>query len=621
MNKFRGIVAKVLVVLMFGLLIVSFAVWGIGDMLRQRAPNAVVATVGDAEVTVPEFREAYTLTFRQQQRTYGPQFTQEMATAMGLPQQVVQQLILTKTFQEQAADLGLVVTDEQVRTAIFRTPTFQDSLGKFDRQRFEQFLRTSGLSEGRFIELVRRDIARQRLTAPLAGAADAPDVLVEALRRYDAETRTASYFTVPQTSVEVPAPTDEQLGDYYENNKNRYLAPEYRTVSFLTIDPERLAAEVHVDDAALRKAYEDALPDLRQPEQRTLRQIVYPDQAAAQAAKERLQAGESFDALADADHQIVDLGQTTREGVLPGLADAAFSGESGSVVGPVETPFGWHLVQIESVTPAAEPTFEEAADQLRTDMKRRQAIDAAVNLANEVDDAMAGGATVEEAAQSLGLPLQTIANVDREGENVDGVAVTGLPAPDVFLKTAFETAQDSDSLLTEMPGGGYFLLHVDTVTPAAPKPLDEVRDQVVANWQAEERSRLAYEQAEALAKKVQDGATLESVAEEAGQAVQQTDQLQRTATAPSPNLVGGLFGAKQGEVVVSDGPDGPIVAKLTAIDVPAAPAEADANGTLKKQIASGLSQDVITAYADALERGYGVSVNQQQLQEAQPTAY
>ena len=67
--------------------------------------------------------------------------------------------------------------------------------------------------------------------------------------------------------------------------------------------------------------------------------------------------------------------------------------------------------------------------------------------------------------------------------------------------------------------------------------------------------------------------------------------------------------------------DGPIVAKLTAIDVPAAPAEADANGTLKKQIASGLSQDVITAYADALERGYGVSVNQQQLQEAQPTAY
>ena len=195
--------------------------------------------------------------------------------------------------------------------------------------------------------------------------------------------------------------------------------------------------------------------------------------------------------------QPADTGLVTKTGLLPEIAGPAFAAADGAVVGPVKTVLGWQLAKLVKIEPGKPAVLAEVHDEIAKQLANRQASDQLVEVANQLDDALAGGASLEEAAKKLGLPLQTVADVARNGEGLDGKPIADLVGTPQLLPVAFSTDPGQTSSQIDDGANGYFILRVDQVTPPALRPLDQVKAKVLADWQAEARDKAAADKAQA----------------------------------------------------------------------------------------------------------------------------
>lgn len=211
----QTLVGKIIATVFFVALILSFAIWGIGDIFRG-APASTVAEVGDTTISVNQVRNAYTNQLQQLGRQFRTVITPEQARMLGLDQQVLNSLITEAVMTEEVKGLGLSVSDELVARSIMDNPAFKGSDGQFNRALFDQALRNVGLSEAGFVQEQRAAMARAHLADALAGDVTVPAAAKDAMHRYASERRTASYFVLtPAVAGDIPAPTAEQLQSFY----------------------------------------------------------------------------------------------------------------------------------------------------------------------------------------------------------------------------------------------------------------------------------------------------------------------------------------------------------------------------------------------------------------------
>jgi len=618
MGKLRGIVAKILLYSLFGLLILSFAVWGIGDMFRGRTAAPVVAEVGEMQVTQEEYRRAFSSEYHRAQQLLGGSFDIQDAQSLGLPQQVLGDLIGRRLYDAETERLRLTVTEEQIREEIFAIPAFQNEFGQFDRFRYEQALRMNQLTEAGLVQRMSSDIARGQILSALVSGLRAPQTLADGLYRYRGETRVADYLVIDRNQVETPPePSESELRALYEELIDDFEAPEYREITWLYIDPAQLAGDAVLEESLLREAYEDRRREFEQPERRAVRQMLFDEEEEALAAYERVAAGEDFVAVAEAltGDAPSDLGLVARDEMPSALAGAVFAAEGTGTTEPVESAFGWHLIEVTTIEPGGTTPFEEVREQLALDLAEREAVESAIALANRLDDLMAGGASLEEAASDLNLEPRRLDAVSRQGRDREEQQIDGLPDPERFLDSSFRTQPGEESLLTETDTGGFFIVRVDGVIPPAPRPFETVRDTVVERWAAQERDALAFDRADALADRLRAGESLEALAEAEGLELRQTAPLARGASQPSAALTEQLFSVRPDEVVVASGPRGPHIAVLREVR-PAEPgSEPERLAELREGATGGLQQDMEQLFRQALERHYGVSINERRVDD------
>ena len=454
-TKRKNIVVKSVTFLLFGMLIASFAVWGIGDIFRTPAQVRAVAEVGEEPIDQQDYARALRREINRVGRRFGAQLEIDQARALGMPDQVLSQMISRVLFDQKAAGMNMLGTDARVRRLVRQEPAFQNSLGEFDRNRFDQQLRNMGMGEGEYIETLRRDIARQQIASAISEAAAAPPQLAEALYRYREERRVARVLVVPNASItDLPTPEPAALKAFHTEFSNRFMAPEWRGVTLIQFRVEDLAAETTVSETKLREEFDARFEDLATPEKRTIQQIIFDDEETAREAETRLNDGADFAMVAQelTGADPVDLGALEREALPTDLADAAFSIEAEAASAPLESPLGWHIFRILKVEPRKEPIFAEIRERLARDVATDLAIESRDSIANQLDDELASGATIEEAGQSLGLTLRRIDAIDRQGKSPAGERGEDLP-PGRFRAVTFETAAGTESLLTETATG------------------------------------------------------------------------------------------------------------------------------------------------------------------------
>ena len=622
-EKKKNPIKKIVTIALFSLLIASFGVWGIGDIFQGPSHTYAVAEVGKTSISQQEFSRNLRAELGRLAPQFGGRLDIEQARALGLVQQVMDRLVNRALFDQHASDLGLVVTKDQLREQIATLPAFQDATGRFSSFQFEQALRNSGLTEDAFLAGLTGDIQRQQLTSAISGAALTPRTLADALYRYSAETRTAETVLLRNDSVaELPEPTDAQIQTYYSNASGSFLAPEFRNLSVLQIRPDKLTDEVAVSDEQLSEEYEIQKESLSVPERRSVSQVLYPNEEDAKAALAMIREGRDFATVAEETGAgaPVSLGLVSRPqlaGQLPALAEGAFAVAEGGVSEPVQSPLGWHLAQVSEIQEGTVTPFDEVADQLRDEIKLRLATDTVISLANSLDDAMAGGATLEEAASALSLSVENFSRVDRSGSDETGESIDALPNDRTFLNTAFSTEVGQESLLTETQDGSYFVVRVLESIPANTRPLADVRDEVIAAWQEAEVSRVLTEKAQVLADALNNGGDLAALAEEAGLTVSTTPALRRFNSNPTPgvplDLPSTLFDLQKGKAAVVEDAEGVMVAKLTEIaDAPQETADT-AIETLQQNLAGRMQNDLVSQFMTTLNGTYSVSVNNRNL--------
>ena len=610
LTSLRKGAASWLAKILFALLILSFAAWGVGDYLSPEVEDAV-AKVGESEIGAEEFRREYSRQFNDWRRRLGGNVTPELAAQLGLPQEVLQAAVRRRLVELEAGRLGLAVGDGQVRRAIEEDPNFGGRLGGFDRALFERVLLTNGLSEGEFVSMLRRDLSRRQVDRSIARPVQASRSMAEAVHRYRDETRKAVLIRVPEDAALPDEPGEAELRAWHEANRDDFMAPAYRAVTAIVLDPDRWLDRVQADPAAVRDAYEARMHDFTVPATRRVRQVLFDDEAKAQAFMAQLSTGSELErAAGNAGSTVSDLGPVSRS-QLPqaALADAVFSLDGEGVTGPVRTPLGWHVLAVDQVSEETVTPFENVREGLQREVAREIAVERLADLANDLDDQLAGGAGFEDAARMLDLPLLTIAAVDGSGLDRAGQQPEGLPAEPNFLRTAFSTPVGEDSLLGELGDGGYFVLRVEGETPPAVRPFEEARPLVLAAWRAGRLDEAAKAKADALAARLREGRTPASVAE--GRAVEEAGPFTRTETKPESGLsrevVQAVFAAERGEVVVARIADGYAVAVVGSIEPP--PYSEEKIESIRAQLSAEMVEDVRRQFHAALQDRFGVVVN------------
>jgi peptidyl-prolyl cis-trans isomerase D len=619
-KRSAGIVVKAFL----GLLILSFAVWGIGDIFRGGGDTSI-AHVGGVNIAPDQFKTEFQREMTRLERAFGGRFDRDQARALGVPEQVLERMITRLLFGLGADELGIAIHDDLVATKIRQAPSFRGILGKFDRNQFMSVLSSSGVTEQQYIAMIREDLARSQFLKSMSDGSEAPKILVEAVYRHRGEQRIAEFIKVADQSMTgIAEPDTAALEEFRRGNAARFIAPEYRALTAITINAKHIAKEIAVSEKQLTEAFEQRQDEFNLPERRRLRQILFSDkdEEKAKKARERLSVGASFadvaKDMAGMDADALDMDAMTREQFLPELAETAFALSEGDVSGPIKSPLGWHLIQVAGIENGGQQTLAEVRQKLTQDIAKEKAIDSLFSLANKLEDELGGGTTLEEAASKLDLKLIKTDGIDRQGRDAAGIKVEGLP-PKPFMETAFAMSENSESLLTETGADGYFIVRVDRIIAPAPHPIDAVKAEITDAWKTQQRAEAAEKIAQELLKRLSDGAELATIVSESGRAVTTTKAFTRSgegAPAELPeDLIAGLFAANPGEALRARGGDGHFVARLK--EVRAAHPASDPEGVvaLYNELSQSLREDVLAQLAGALRKRFPVTVNRQAIDQ------
>lgn len=610
-------VAKVL----FILLIISFGVWGIGDIFRKSGSDSTVAEIGKVKISAATLDAEFRQQVNRLRQVTGGRFDMEQARALGLVDQSLQQLVQRTLYDLAVDDAGIMIGTDLIQRRIAQERAFQGPTGRFEPDLFRRVLAANNLTEPGFIGMLRRDMARELMVGMVGVGAEPPKTLVSELYRYRQEKRTADTLTLTNAAVgDVGMPDDAALTRFHEDRAVRFTAPEYRSLTVASLTVDDIAKEITIPEDDLRAAYEARSDEFRSPERRTLSMVLVQDEATARRITEAVDGGAALDAAAgQTGTEVTVLDKVTRD-ELPELAPV-FDRAVGTVSAPIETPLGWHVVRVDAIVPAGEASFDSVRDKLLDALRRDKAADALFELSNKLDDLLAGSTPLEEAAQRLGLRMVRVESVDAQGRTPAGTPVEGVPALQEVLKTASTMAEGTDSRLTETKEGSYFVVRVDRITPPKLRPLEEVRDQVVAGWQAEQRTRRTAALAEEAAKHLRDGNGLPEVAMASGAVPGTAGPLTRDAAPGGPlpgDLVQRLFEMKPGEVINGVTADGQMVVRLREI-IPADPTAPDAGlDPVKTSVTEGLSGDLMAEFGNALRGRYPVAIHRDTLQSMYP---
>ncbi|QFS83217.1 Peptidyl-prolyl cis-trans isomerase D [Roseivivax sp. THAF40] len=602
-----GRISKFFLWILMGLLLVGLAGFG---AVNLSGTARSVAAVGDQEVSVDAYARAVQQELRALQAQRGEAVTFAEARQAGLDTQVLSQLVLTRALDYEANRLGISVGDEMVAAELAQVGAFQGPNGQFSRDAYSFALDNAGMSESEFEEDLRNEISRTVFQGGVFSGLTMPAPYTDAIIEYAGERRDVTFAVLTGADLEVgiDAPTEDDLRSFYDENIDRYTIPETKRITYAWITPDMILDSVEVPEETLREAYEEQSARFNMPERRLVERLVFSDDTAAEAAAARIADGEiTFEALV-AERGLAlsdtDLGAVSRDD-LGDAAEAVFAAETGSVAGPAPTGLGPALFRVNAELAAVETSFEEAVPMLRDTLVLDRARRVIAAQAESYDNELAGGATLEELAESTDL---TLGQIDWNRDSNDDIAA--YPA---FNSAARAAAEDDYPEIVELGDGGLFALRVDGIDAPAPASFEEVEAEVSAAWEQERTTAALLEQAEAHAEAISQGASFA----DRGLPDTELTGVERTAVPERlpRNAVADAFDAESGSAIAVAGPDRVAVIRVDAI-TPADPESEDAVALatrLSEQAEAALADDLFRALSADIQSRAGVTVNQDAL--------
>lgn len=499
----QGVIAKSILVLV----ILSFAFTGVSSYLGS-STEVAAATVNGEEISNSALEQAYENERGRLEQQLGDMFSTLSADdnyMQSVKQSVLERLVAEKLLDQNAAELGLRVSDEQIRTAIMQEPAFQTD-GRFDNDRYQAILRQLGYQANSFRDMMRVDMTRRQLVATLVGSEFVLPGEAEYLANIQGQTRDINYLVIDSTPFLAAASvTDEQIQTYYNSNLGQFVRPEIVSLNYIELDAKQLAADVTVTEADAQAYYDENKVQYLQPEKRLAAHILIgldEDNAEdkAEAIYQKLQNGEDFAALAKAESQDTFSGEQGGQldwfeaGVMEPEFDAAlFALDKGNYSNVVKTNFGYHIIKALDIQAGAEAPFADVKEKIIAQLQEQQAVDKFYELQQVLaDTSYEVPDTLSEAARELGVEVKTTPEFTRNS----APALFSKPA---ILKEAFSSnvlldGMNSDVL--EVEANHVVVIRVNSHKAAGTMELAEVRDGIAGRLKQEQANENARQQAQ-----------------------------------------------------------------------------------------------------------------------------
>lgn len=630
-NSFRKYARYIILSVLFGMLIISFAFWGIGDMLRLGGRSSEVAHVGGTHiplygwlggtpVTVEEVRDRFNRQLEQIQRQTGQRPEPEQAVRFGLHLRALEDVIQRAVIDNAIREYGLSISDNEVRAAIARNPAFQGTGGTFDPLLYRNRLQQARVPEALYVIDVRREIASSQLFGVVRTDGLGPKSLRDDIFRMESEKRIAETVYVPDAIiVDVAKPTAEQLNTYFEANKAKFQIPEYRAFSYVLMTVDDVMGQVSVTPEQLKQEYDARSGQFGAAEKRDVDQAMADSEEKAKQLIAAAQGGKSLEAAAKdvlgSSDGVIKLGPIEKKDLPPGaLADGVFSQPEGLGPAPIQSPLGWHVVRVNKIEPGKVTPFDEVKGKLEDELKAQQAPDLLIKLVTDFERSLSKTQSMVESAKELDLKVKSFENVDARGQDPSGKQVVVGPAAAELVQAAFATRESSESQLLETQRGEYFVVRTDRVTPARIPALSEVETKVVEAWQNEERRKQADEKVKAAVEKANSGGDLGVIAKELGLELRTTKPVSRfdadTGNYLTQQATQELFKLPQGKAQAVRSSEGSVIVRVKEVQAADLAKETDALARFGTQLDSMIATDLVAQLLAALRNKYGVSLDE-----------
>ncbi len=620
LESLRRGATKVLVFTLLAILVLSFAVWGIGDVIRQ-SNQAPVAEVGGKAIGAAEFTAAVQNRRQMFARQMGQPLSPEQSRAFGIDSAVLSELVNGAAIGNHARAMGLRLSDQAIAEQIRSDPAFQGPDQTFSRAAFDERIRQAGYTEQRYFTERRDNEVREQLTEALAEGVVISDTQLNLAHRFREETRSLSLLRLDPAKLPPSSEPDEKgLKAVYDEQKRAFTEPERRRIVVLMVSADDLRERAKVEDAEVKGSWEQTRASWDLPERRRIQQIFFTTKAEAQTQAKAIEGGKSFlmAALeANGAQGRLDQGLVARREISDqGFAKAAFELPLNTLSEPVPVKGGFLLIRVSEIQPGRARPFEEVAAEVRQGLEDGKRREVGSKLHDDIEDrrgATDGADKLKKIAADLKLKVIEADGIDAKGLKADGKPGIDHPDAERILASAFEGDESTPRDVVSLTGGGEAWIDVTGITKEAVRPFDSVKADVEKLWREREVRRALTAQGQALAARIKAGETLATIAKELGATIETTEPFKRAA--PPKGLAAGaarlaftLPKGGAGSAATAD-EHGRIVFVVAEITLPEPPTK-EAAEALKREIAVEVQRDSLQTYVGALRQRQGVKINE-----------
>lgn len=629
LQTLRGTVGSWFIKILLGLIIISFSIWGIGDIFRNRGADVTIAQVEENTLGPDQLRTMVDRELQRLQQSYGGHLNinDNPDLRQALAQNSLQQWVTEKLYIAEAGKLGLAVSDDILKQHIAKDPAFFDPTTKqFSATAFRSLLQQNNLTEAQYIALVRRDLINAQLAWVLGGNIPVPTAMQKLQFQYDNEKRDAQVMEIPYSQFNrfakllgkerIGNPTDAELRALIDANQAEFSTPEYRDLTVVWLNPNKVATSIKISPDEIKAAYDADKTSYTKPERRNLIQAVFSDEAAAKKARalidsDNISLAKAANAIAKL--TVVPLDNVQKTDLPNSLQDGIFRLKADEISQPLKSELGWHVVQLVAVTPEKTKTLAEVEGELRQKLALAKANKDMIKLSDQLQDALAGGQDLKAIAASMPVTISSVNGITRAGEDNNGKMIA-LPLPkstDTLLTVAFNTDSGKISPVTDAQEGGLFAVKVNAVTPPALRDFAAVKTKALRRFQEQDMAAHAGLITDKIKELVKGGKTMEQIADSYGLSTKTVTAIARDGKGAGP-IGQALFAVPKGDVTNTVDGMNLLVGKITAIHSSTSKPDGLAviSSSLRREIASDISQQLRAAFTQRFD----VTVNDSALE-------
>lgn len=587
----------------------------VGGFFRDGVGTNDVAVVGDESISIVSFDN----TVRRQ--LANSQITPAIAYQIGYMDQMLNGEINSHLLKQAAQDSGIKISAKKLATYIREMMQSFSSPGEKPSAALERMLMSWGLSEQRFLKIMERSIAQEYMNQTLrSGFAETSDQLLADLYAHQNEERTIQLVNFEHKKfLDFQEPTAERMQRYYDINKAKYIIPEQRDITLITINQDKIKSAAIVDEEEIKKSYEDNIAAYTTPAKRKIAQALFATEEDAKAAYEKIQSGTDFKAATTSAENVTESIDLAQDELMSGLGAPAFAHDGNGTLEPIKTTLGWHILNVGKKTDAVVTPYNKAKADIKKILEEEQVAEQLALLADQLDDALAGGAQPEEVKENFNVTLSTVKGIS--AQDTSTLSNYGEDEKNI-ASSAFELFEGESSPVFETKTGDLMAVSLMGITSQSYKPYDSVKNDISKQLRDDAQKKANIEAAQKHLQKLEDKEdnNLDAFAKSQNRYLQTVKSIIRSGDVKKPltrESLNAVFETNKNGLALIATDNGVAIIKISDSKLPdAKKAKGDDLKNLETRTLQSMQEEALQLFVKRERDQRGVKINKQRLESA-----